>query len=465
MPKIDNLKKYKRVHMIGIGGVSMSGIAAILNNWGFQVTGSDWVHSETTDKLNKMGIKVTIGHNIDDVKQSDIVVYSAAIKQDDPEIMEAHKNNIPTIERADFLGEITRCFKDTICISGTHGKTTTTSMVSLCFLEALTDPSIQVGAYLKQIDGNYRVGNSEHFIIEACEYVESFLKFSPKAEIILNIDNDHLDYFKNLDNIKKAFEKYVKLLPDDGYLILNADDENCLHLADFTNASTITYGIQNQNADFVAKNIEFNGDGFPKFDVYYKNEYFSTIQLSVPGKHNVLNSLACIALCFKYNLSKDAIKTALLKFTGAHRRFEFKGKINNASIYDDYGHHPTEILATATSLMNKKYNESWVVFQPHTYSRTKNLLNDFANSLLHFDHILVLDIYAARETNTYNISSQDLVNEINKLDNKAIYISNFDSCVNYLLDNVKENDIILTLGAGTVTNIGPMLLEKKYGVA
>ena len=214
MPNINNLKKYKNIHMIGIGGVSMSGIAAILKNWGFNVTGSDWVHSDTTDKLNKMGIKVNIGHNTEDVKKADVVVYSAAIKKDDPEMLEANKQNIPTIERADFLGEITRCFEDTICISGTHGKTTTTSMISNCFLEANTDPSIQVGAYLKQLDGNYRVGNSEHFIIEACEYVESFLKFSPKAEIILNIDNDHLDYFKTFDNIKNAFMQilYMGLL-------------------------------------------------------------------------------------------------------------------------------------------------------------------------------------------------------------------------------------------------------------
>ena len=228
MPNIDNIKKYKNIHMIGIGGVSMSGIAEILKNWGFHVTGSDANNSETISLLEKAGIKVTIGHNLEDVAKSDVVVYSAAIKQDDPEILEANKLNIPTIERADFLGEITRCYKDTICISGTHGKTTTTSMVSLCFLEGLKDPSIQVGAYLNAIKGNYKVGNSEHFILEACEYVESFLKFNPKAEIILNIDNDHLDYFKTFENIKKAFEKYVKLLPSDGLLVLNGDDKNCL---------------------------------------------------------------------------------------------------------------------------------------------------------------------------------------------------------------------------------------------
>ena len=461
MPNIDNLKKYKNIHMIGIGGVSMSGIAEILHNWGFTVTGSDWVDSETVRTLIKRGIKVTVGHNLDDVKHADVVVYSAAIKPEDPEMVEAQKLNIPTIERADFLGEITRCFKDTICISGTHGKTTTTSMVSLCFVKALTDPSIQVGAYLKQLEGNYRVGNSEHFIIEACEYVESFLKFSPKAEIILNIDNDHLDYFKTFDNIKKAFKKYVKLLPDDGILVLNGDDSNCLDLSNHTKANIITYGINNQNVNFYAKNIKFNDDGFAKFDVYHNNVFLDTFQLSVPGKHNVSNALACISICTKYNIDKDTIKSALLSFTGAHRRFEFKGKIQGiASVYDDYGHHPTEIVATAKSLMNKKYHQSWVIFQPHTYSRTKNLLNDFANALMNFDNVIVLDIYAARETNTYNISSKDLVDKLHSLGKNALYIPNFDECADYIKTHIHKDDIVLTLGAGTVTNIGPMLVEQ-----
>lgn len=459
MPNIENIRKYKNIHMIGIGGVSMSGIAAILTNWGFNITGSDWAQSESTDKLVSMGIKVTVGHNLEDVSKSDVIVYSAAIKQDDPEMVEAKRLNIPTIERADFLGEITRCFEDTICISGTHGKTTTTSMVSLCFLEALKDPSIQVGAFLNAIDGNYKVGNSEHFIIEACEYVESFLKFSPKAEIILNIDNDHLDYFKTFENIKNAFVKYVKLLPNDGILVINGDDKNCLDLSEFTKANIVTYGINNKNVNFYAQNIVFNNDGFSEFDIYKNNEFFCNIKLSVPGTHNILNALACISLCDYYGIDKKDLQVALNKFTGAHRRFEFKGKINGASIYDDYGHHPTEIVATSTSVNNKKHNKSWVVFQPHTYSRTKNLLDDFANALLNFDNIIVLDIYAAREVNTYNISSKDLVDKIISLGNDAKYIPDFDDCVSYLKDNVKENDIVLTLGAGTVTQIGPMLLK------
>ena len=460
MPNIDNIKKYKNIHMIGIGGVSMSGIAEILLNFGFNVTGSDASASEITEILNKKGIQVTIGHDLNSIANSDLIVYSAAIKQDYHEMLEAKRRNIPTIERADFLGELTRCFEDTIAISGTHGKTTTTSMISLCFLEALKDPSIQVGAILKQIDGNYKVGNSEHFIIEACEYVESFLKFSPKAEVILNIDNDHLDYFKTFENIKNAFIKYVKLLPDNGLLVINGDDANCLDLPNYTKAKSLSYGITNKHTDFFAVNIVFDNDGFPEFDVYSKDGFYDKIKLHVPGTHNVLNCLACIALCNEYGISKDIIKSALSKFTGAHRRFEFKGKVNGASIYDDYGHHPTEIVATAKSLMNKKYNESWVVFQPHTYSRTKTLLEDFAKALLNFDNIIVLDIYAAREKNTYNISSKDLVDKIISLGKDAKYIPDFYKCVSYIKENAKENDIIMTLGAGTVTQIGPMLLKN-----
>ncbi len=462
MPNIDTIKKYKTIHMIGIGGVSMSGIAAILKNWGFTVTGSDWAKSETIDKLNELGVQVTIGHNLEAIANCDIVVYSAAIKEDDSEMIEARRRGIPTIERADFLGELTRCYQDTICVSGTHGKTTTTSMISLCFLEALKDPSIQVGAYLKPLNGNYKVGNSEYFIIEACEYVESFLKFSPKAEIILNIDNDHLDYFKNFENIKNAFVKYVKLLPDYGILVLNADDSNCLDLSQYTNVRPITYGIQNKDADFHANNIIFDADGFSEFDVYYKDSFYGRIKLSVPGTHNILNALSCIALCTQYGIEKSAIQSALLKFTGAHRRFELKGKIDNkVSVYDDYGHHPTEILAVAKSLSHKKYHHSWVIFQPHTYSRTKNLLKDFANSLLNFDHVIVLDIYAAREKNTYDISSKDLVNQLLSMGKEAKYIPNFEECASYVKNNVEENDIVLTLGAGTVTDIGSMLFQEQ----
>jgi len=459
MPKIDNIKKYKKVHMIGIGGISMSGIAEILVNWGISVSGSNNVDSEILHILEKSGIQIFIGHNAQNVVGADCVVYTAAINKDNVELVHAKELGIPVIERSDFLGELTKCYENTIAISGTHGKTTTTSLVSLCFIEALKDPSIQVGAIIKELHGNYRVGNSENFIIEACEYVESFLKFRPKSEIILNIDNDHLDYYKDIEHIKKAFIKYVELLPENGHLIINADDVNCLDLPAHSKSPCIKYGIENTDVDFSAQNITFNENGFPEFDVYKHNELYEHIQLSIPGKHNILNALACISLCDTYNISKNAIKVALHNFKGADRRFEFKGTVNGAKVYDDYGHHPTEVSATAKALGNKQFKESWVVFQPHTYSRTFNLLNDFAKALMPFDHIIITDIYAARETNTYNISSNDLANEIIKLGKDALYISSLEDCAAYLKEHVKNNDIVLTLGAGTVTEIGPMIIE------
>ena len=459
MIDIEDLKQYKHIHLIGIGGVSMSGIAEILHSCGFIVTGSDTSQSEITDKLIKNHIPVKIGHDIDNLEKSNLVVFSAAVKKDDPELVRARELNIPIVERGTFLGILTKAFKDTICISGTHGKTTTTSMISLCFLEANMDPSIQVGAYLKQINGNYRVGNSDYFIIEACEYVESYLKLYPKVEVILNIDNDHLDYFGTLENIIKSFGNYIKLIPEDGLLVINWDDPNCRTLTKNTNAKVVTYGIKNENANFVARNIVFNNNGFPTFDVYHNNNFYKTISLSIPGAHNVMNALACIAVCNEYGIEKEDIKNALFKYTGAHRRFEFKGSFNNVSVYDDYGHHPTEITATANALKQKKYNKSWVIFQPHTYSRTKTLLNDFANALLNFDNIIVTDIYAARENNTYDISSKDLVDKIKELGHDAIYISDFNEIVKYIKEHAKPSDIVLTLGAGTVTNIGPMLVD------
>lgn len=459
MANIEELKQYKHIHMIGIGGVSMSGIAEILRNWGFIVTGSDSSSSENTDKLLQNNISVTIGHNLTDLEKADLVVYSAAIKSDDIELVRAKQLNIPIIERGTFLGKLTKAFRNTICVSGTHGKTTTTSMISMCFLEACKDPSIQVGAYLNSIDGNYRVGNSEYFIIEACEYVESYLKLFPKTEVILNIDNDHLDYFGTLDNIVKSFGNYVRLLPEDGLLVINGDDEHCRTITKNTKAKVVTYGISNQNANFVARNIVFDGNGFPTFDVYFNNNFYKTITLSVPGTHNVLNALACIGVCYEYGIDKEDIKSALHKYTGAHRRFEYKGSFNNINVYDDYGHHPTEILATSNALKQKKFHESWVVFQPHTYSRTKNLLDDFAQSLQNFDNIIITDIYAARENNIYNISSKDLVDKINTFGKSAVYISDFSEIVKYIKNHAQSTDIVLTLGAGTVTEIGPMLVD------
>lgn len=463
MANLNQLKMFRNIHMRGIGGTSMSGIAEMLKHWGFHVTGSDDNASELTDKLQENGIPVTIGFDLEAVAKSNLVVYTAAIRQDDPELVKARELNIPIAERAEFLGEITRAFEQSICVSGTHGKTTTTSMITTCFLEAGLDPTVQVGAILKQLNySNSRIGNSEYFILEACEYVESFLNFYPNTEVILNIDNDHLDYFKTLDNIKLAFEKYVKLLPEDGLLVLNADDVNCASLAKLVNCRIVTFGLETNNANFVARNITFNSKGFATFDAYYNNNFYKTISLSVPGKHNVLDALACIAVCHTYGIDKQVITEALRKYTGAHRRYEYIGTIrNNIDIYDDYAHHPTEIQALAEATKQKKHNNAWVIFQPHTYSRTKNLLHDFAKALSPFDYIIITDIYAAREKNTYDISAQDLVREIEKTGRKAMYMSDFQEIADYIKSHAIDNDIVLTVGAGTVTNIGPMIVGNQ----
>ena len=421
--------------------------------------GYDATSSATTDRLISHGIKVVTEHDLSEVNTADLVVYTAAISPDDPELVEAHNMNIPCVERSEFVGYLTRIYENTIGISGTHGKTTTTSMVSLCFIEAGLDPTIQVGADLKQLEGNYRLGNSSYFVLEACEYVESFLKFSPKAEIVLNIDNDHLDYFKTFENIKNAFIKYVQILPEDGLLVVNGDDSNCLELMQYSKARALSYGITNKNTDFFATNIVFDENGFASFDVYSKDRFYDRISLSVPGMHNVLNALACIALSNEYGINNEVIKRALKNFTGANRRFEYVGSINEFNVYDDYGHHPTEIVATAKALMNKTYNESWVIFQPHTYSRTVTLMDDFARALLNFDHIIITDIYAAREKNIYGISAKDLADKIASFNKDVRYMSEFEDIAKYVRENAKSKDIVLTLGAGTVWNVGKMILS------
>ncbi len=465
--EVNDLKKYKKIHLIGIGGISMSAIAETLHNWGYIVTGSDITRSEITDKLNEHHITTTIGHDLNNSKNADLIIYSAAIKDDDPEIIIAEEKNIPLVGRGEFVGLLTKMYKETICIAGTHGKTTTTSMVSVCFLNAQKDPTIEVGAILKNINGNYKIGKSEYFILESCEYKGNFLKFFPHAEIILNIDNDHLDYYKTFDNIVKAFQDFAKILPSDGVLITNADDKNCNNLKNIVHSKFISYGIENQDANFIAKNITYDDNGFAHFDVYKDGILLCKLDLSVAGKHNILNALACTALCNYYGIDTSVIKSSLKEFTGAERRLEFKGYITpensatpSVSVFDDYGHHPTEIEATANAIAEKKYNESWVIFQPHTYSRTKTHLDAFAKVLTKFDHIILLDIYAAREQNTVGISSKDLAQKIHNLGKEALYMPDFDEVVKYIKSNVKDKDLVLTLGAGTVTNIGPMLTEK-----
>ena len=456
-----DLDKFKHIHMIGIGGVSMSAIAETLKLWGHTVTGSDISESKITKHLQNAGIPVTIGHDYGNTETADLVIYTAAISEDDPEYTLAKAREIPTVDRGTFVGYLTKRYKDAICVSGTHGKTTTTSMISLCFLKAQKDPSIEVGALVKALGGNYRVGKSEFFILEACEYKANFLKSIPNAEVILNIDNDHLDFYKTFDNIVKTFNQFASLLEEGGVLVTNADDPNCLNLKNYTKEKFITFGLDNKDADFTAKDISYDKNGFPEFDVYKNGSLLGHVALSVAGRHNVMNALATAAICDYYGIDINTIAEALKEFTGAERRLEYRGTMKNGtvSIFDDYAHHPTEIKATCNAIKNKTYNKSWVIFQPHTYSRTKELLTDFANALKDFDHVLLVDIYAAREKDIFGVSSKDLADKIKSLGKEALYMDSFEKAAQYVKDNVQEDDFVLTLGAGSVTKLGDMMKE------
>ena len=462
MPNLQELQQYKNIHMIGIGGSSMSGIAEILKKWGFNVTGSDSTESDATRDLMNNDIPVYIGSNPMNVDRCDLVVYSAAVKPEDPELVRAKELGIPAVERKEIMGELTRAFRNSICVSGTHGKSTTTSMIAQCFLDAKKDPTIQIGAVLDSIGGNYRVGESEYFIIEACEYSASFLDFFPKVEVILNIDNDHLDYYKTMENVKAAFVEYVKLLPDDGILVYNADDENCRGLSSHTKAKCISFSTKSNNANFVARNISYDSNGCASFDVYHNNTFFKTFKLSVPGEHNIYDALACITVCSQFDVDKNSVKNTLKTYGGAERRFQYLGEVNGAKVYDDYGHHPTEILAVANAVKKRKYNHSWVLFQPHTFSRTKALLDDFANVLINFDNIIVTDIYAAREIDNHEVSSRDIIDKIEALGRKAFYIRDLESIVDFVRRNAKPDDIIITQGAGSITKVGHELVQDGH---
>lgn len=458
---LDSIKQYQKIHMIGIGGVSMSGLAEHLTHFGFQITGSDGKESDNTRHLKELGLNIQIGHQTEMVEQADLIVYSAAIPEQDEELVYAKKLGKKRMERSEFLGEITKCYEECICISGTHGKTTTTSMIAICFLKANLDPTIEVGAYLKAIKGNNRTGNSPYFILEACEYVDSFLKFHPHTEIILNIDNDHLNYFKNLDNIKKSFQKFTERLDETGTIIANIDDANTVDVINETTHHTITYAIENKKAMFTATNIKLDSNGFPSFDVLKKGTYYDTFTLKVHGTHNILNALATIATCDLYNIKPEFIKQGLEEFTGANRRFEKIGTYREIPVFDDYAHHPTEIETTLKSSNDIPKKEVWAIFEPHTYSRTEEHLHEFANVLAKFDHIILAEIYAAREENTSGISSKDIESLILKQNPNCTFLESYEQIESYLKEHVTKGDIIVTIGAGTINQVGYHLIDQK----
>ena len=449
------------IHFIGIGGISMSGLAEIFLGEDFVISGSDAKSSPLTQSLEKKGATIYYGQRAANITDDvDVVVYTAAIHPDNPEFACAKEKGLPMLTRAELLGQIMRNYDTPVAISGTHGKTTTTSMVSHILLAGDCDPTISVGGILPAIGGNIRVGNSETFVTEACEYTNSFLSFFPKISIILNMDADHLDFFKDIDDIRHSFKLFTEKLPADGTLIINTDIDNYEYFYQDTSCEVITVGSDPAKSMYSAADIAFDEMGCCTYTLLIEGTPSGQIHLSVPGVHNVYNSLAAIAAAKKLGLSLEVIATGLSGFHGTERRFEKKGEFNGVTVIDDYAHHPDEIKATLASAAHYPHKTVWSVFQPHTYSRTKILLTEFAEALSHADKVVLADIYAARETDTLGISSLDLKHEIEKLGKECFYFGSFEEIEKFLSKNCINGDLLITMGAGNVYQIGEALISQ-----
>ena len=450
------------VHFIGIGGISMSGLAEILLKEGFPVSGSDSHASALTEHLERAGARISIGQEASHIPEDcKLVVYTAAIHPDNPEYREAKRRGIPMLSRAELLGQLMRNYQTSIAVSGTHGKTTTTSMIASILLEEDADPTISVGGILPSIGGNIRVGGSEVFLTEACEYTNSFLHFFPTIGIILNIEEDHMDFFKDLNDIRRSFRRFAELLPVEGLLIINSDIPDYEEITEGLSCRVVTFG-SSPDADYRAENTAYDTFGHPSFDLIRKTEKDGRrprFSLKVPGEHNVCNALASIALADALRIPEAAVEKGLLSFTGTDRRFQYKGEVNGVTIIDDYAHHPTEIRATLHAAAHYPHRELWCVFQPHTYSRTKAFLKEFAEALSLADHVVLADIYAARETDTLGISSRDLERELAALGADVYYFPTFAEIEKFLSEKCMHGDMCITMGAGDVINIGEDLLK------
>ena len=451
--------KYRNIYFIGIGGIGMSAIARYFKFKGCNVSGYDRTPSDLTAELEKEGIPV---HYTDDTAfipadpSDTLVVYTPAIPHDMGELVYVQEHGYRVLKRSRILGEITegqRC----LAVAGTHGKTTTTSMISHILLEGNADPTISVGGILPAIHGNIRVGQSETFVTEACEYTNSFLSFYPKISIILNIDADHLDFFKDIDDIRHSFRLFAEKLPHDGTLIINGEIPHVEEITQGLPCEIITYALKG-DAQYTADNIVFDETAHPSFDCICKGEKIGRFSLSVPGIHNVSNALSAIALARKIGMSTETIQKGLLHFGGTDRRFQYKGKVAGVTVIDDYAHHPTEIAATLKTAQNYPHNRIWCVFQPHTYTRTKALMPEFAQALSLADKVVLADIYPARETDNLGISSKDLADLIAEKGTDVHYFSTFDEIEEFLLKNCIHGDVLITMGAGDVYKIGENLL-------
>ena len=456
-----DLSQYKKIHCIGIGGIGLSAIAEILLSRGYEVSGSDMKESAETARLASKGARVFIGHRAENADEADLLVFSAAVGHDNPEMKRAEERGIPILSRAQMLGLLMQEYENSIAVSGTHGKTTTTSMVSLILDRAKLEPTILVGGNLAEIGGNVKVGHSRYFITEACEYMDSFLSLKPKIEIILNIDSDHLDYFKDIDHIVSSFDKLAQLVPASGTII--AYDANPFVnqvIRDLDNV--VTFGLS-ENCDYYAANIQFNEEGMPAFDVCHDGQLLSRVQLAVPGEHNILNALAAFTCACALGVEPQLTKETLERYHGTQRRFDIVGTTaKGVKIVDDYAHHPTEIKATLSASENVPHNKLWCIFQPHTYTRTIALFDEFAEAFEKADKLILAEIYAAREKNIYKISSAQLAEKIKETHphKEVLFMEDFAAIADYVDDQAQRGDMVITMGAGDIYKVGEMLLER-----
>lgn len=448
------------VHFMGIGGISMSALAEILLEEGFSISGSDMKESALTKQLEAKGVRIFYSQVRSNITEDiDLVVYTAAIHEDNEEWQEASRMNIPMLSRAQLLGQIMDNYSKSIAVAGTHGKTTTTSMISQVLLEADTDPTITVGGILSAIHGNLRVGSSEVFISEACEYTNSFLNFRPRYSIILNVEAEHLDFFKDLDDVRGSFRLFAANTLPDGATIINSEIENYEGLVEGLPHTVITYGFD-ENSDYYATDITYDEHGCGCFTVMYHGEPLMQAHLNVPGRHNISNALATIALTEQMKLSHEDVLSGLRKFSGADRRFQYKGVKNGVTIIDDYAHHPTEIAATLSAAKNYPHERLVLVFQPHTYTRTKAFLHEFADILSQVDILVLADIFAAREKNTIGISSKDILALVEEKGTECYYFPSFGEIKDFLSKKCMNGDLLITMGAGNVVEIGEALLKE-----
>ncbi len=440
----------RRVHLSGIGGVSMSPLAEVLHSMGLAVQGSDMSDSAAVERLRGMGISVAVGHTAQDIEGAEFLIRTAAIHDDNPEIAAARARNIPVFERAEAWGAIMQQYENAVCIAGTHGKTTTTSMTTHIFMAAHADPTVMIGGTLPMLHSGYRVGKGETIILESCEYCNSFLHFFPTVAVVLNVEEDHLDFFKNLDDIKASFRKFAQLVPPEGRVVANADNPGTMDA--LRGLPLFTFGCAPE-ADCRAENLTWNR-GRPDFDVVVGGDLYAHLSLRVAGMHNVYNALAAAAAAYTLGISGKAVRQGLEGFFGAGRRFEFKGQFNGAKIYDDYAHHPAELHALLDMARTLGYERVICAFQPHTYTRTKALFDDFVRELKAADLVVLTDIYAAREKNTIGVSSKELADQIPG----SLYCPSLGEAADCLRELAQTGDLIITVGAGDIYTVGEALV-------